>query len=122
MQHATPNYPRGLTPVAWGREVGYATLARLLSALEAARGDGSYEAAPLIAEAHASRRGASRVDSAFRVAAFLEQALAAFGRRGVRVRGVLTDNRGAAWPRPLAWQDGYGERVASQPRADSWLC
>ena len=25
-------------------------------------------------------------------AAFLEQALAAFGRRGVRVRGVLTDN------------------------------
>ena len=47
MQHAT-NYPRG--PVTWGREVGYATLARLLAALEAARGDGSYEPAPLIAE------------------------------------------------------------------------
>ena len=47
-------------------------------------------------------------------AAFLEQALAAFGRRGVRVRGVLTDNAkatpspatSAAWPRPLAWHCG----------------
>lgn len=50
MQHAT-NYPRG--PVTWGREVGYEPLARLLAALEADRGDGSYEPAPLIAEAGA---------------------------------------------------------------------
>ena len=48
MQHAT-NYPHG--PVTWGQDVGYATLARLLSALDATRDDDSYAPAPLIAEA-----------------------------------------------------------------------
>ena len=46
LQRAT-NYPRG--PVEWGRDVGYGTLAALLSALDAASGDGRFAPAPLIA-------------------------------------------------------------------------
>ena len=46
MQRAT-HYPRG--PVEWGREVGYGTVAKLLSALDEESGDGRFAPAPLIA-------------------------------------------------------------------------